>query len=502
MMNHDMRQVRQTSASKVFLYAQVFLAFFALMTKEGRAQLIYPSPLGDDRFDSAPCCANVTPSLPQVRMPVYLGTQRGHYAILGDCGLKQSHWVDFTVDLFPHPGGDPASGTPPVDGLPACDEFVVRIGVSASTVSTFGGGGLTTIGPAPGAPNRVGFALAKYVRTWTGLGPTGDTQYQYWRYMLEGDAMSWASSVIPTNNFPACWAAVANPGTQYTGVAFRGYLDLMRPVYEDEPFIDPMTGGQVFTLVLSHYDGCIEHIDIPSLNPRSIAGSPPSKHVGVSYHFVSPSGFTWAVNPPARARLDLANAPHDSLRSTVSHTKRTHPVFGQSPGPLCLAEMPLTANAETEDPVCNCASSVAGIDFNQVFASPQNFGTCATQHFWQSQSTVPEIPTGFVQTYLGQWNSSSKPHVAFVQLTSVTGTIEYNDHCAHSREYFTDSLQIVWGNANLWPNATVPNAPTIMQNGDPHLTDYVLHFGNHVDAQDNLIIAHPAYVNVIWNIFR
>ncbi len=462
------------------------------------AQLVYP--IGDDLFDSVTCCTTVVPNIPMVTSGVFLGNQTGQYGEFDRCALLKNTPVDFSVFLFPHPGGIPAMMGPPTAGLPACDEFVVLI-----TVNDTAGLPFTTIGAAPGSSaKRNHFTLAKLVRTWIALGPNGTTLYRYWRYMLEGDGTSFAPTpAILSSSIPACFSTTPVGGTSFDRVVFRGYLDIMRPVDQNEDFIDPVD-GQAFTLVMSHYDGCLEHINFPLVNSRAIATAIPSKHIGRSYQFVSPNNFSWLNSLPSASQLDLANVSHDSLRSTVSHTTQLSPTFGQSPGPLCLAEMPLVVLGTTDNPVCNCGSPSGSVaDFNQSYLAPANFGTCVTQQPWNTFVMTPEIPTGFTQTYLGIWTQFARPDLIFVETTFAIGTIKYADHCARQNSYATSDEHLVWGNASRWQNLMVANIPTISKMGEPPTqTDYMLHFGNHVDETDNFIVGEPAYVNVIWNTYR
>ncbi len=428
--------------------------------------------------------------------------QFGQFGVLKDCALKSNDGIDVTVHLFPHPGG--SGGLPSTVGLPACDEFVVRITVGDALVP---GASFFTIGSSPTGTVREDFILAKFVNTWTGLGPTGTTEYRFWKYMLEGDAVAFSSTPnIPPSSIPACYSGASSPPSgQFGRVVFRGYLNLMRPIDPNEAFLDP-SGGQQFSLVMSHYDGCLDHIDLPLLNPRFIAGNPSSKHMGESYHLVTPSNFLWATAPPTASDLDLNNRPNDSIRSTVSHTTNMT-TFGQSPGPLCLAEMPMNIDGATVGPLCNCKAGGGGsgglLDFNQNFTSPLNFGSCAGMHSWVSTVLIPEIPTGFSQTYLGIWGPTSRSDVNLVGLTMATGTVEYTDHCAHNLGYTTPSNHVVWGNGTFWPSSNAPNIPTISKGIEGFLTDHMLHFGNHVRGTDDLtIVGAPAYVNVIWNTYR
>ena len=457
-------------------------------------QIVYPT--GDDAFGASACCSGVHPNLPQIVGPTVLGSnQLGRYGILEDCQLKVSHDVTVTVNLFPHPGGTSAT-----EGLPACDEFVARIDVKyAANGMTF-----SVLGNNPASPNdRERFVLAKYVRTWTGLGPDGQTQFRFWHYMLEGDANSFDNSptaLIPGSDIPSCWSANPVHPVSFGNVVFRGYLILMSPLEDGGAYTT--VNGQDYTLVLSHYDGCLDHLDAPNLNERAIASGLPTKHVGRSYHIVTPCFFQWTTNPPLGAALEFTNTSMDSLRSTVSHT-----TLGNAPGPLCLGEMPLVATSTTDSVKCNCITPGAGgsgaLDHNQVFLSAANYGLCGgASHHWNSYYLVPEIPTGFTQTYLGHWLSSARPDLRFVRTTLAVGTIQYADHCAAVNNYVTNEEHIIWGNALLWPALNASNVPTIQIAGASFVTDYMLHFGNHVDKQDVRVAGVPAYVNVIWNLIR
>ena len=406
--------------------------------------------------------------------------------MFSDCQLAQNVRVEILATLHPHPGGLPIFGT----GLPACDEMALQIVVRDPVTSAV----FTAIGPQPTNPNsRNNFILAKYVRTWLGLGPDGVTEFRFWRYMIEGDGVNFtATPNIPSSYIPACYSPGA-PNNSFPNVCFRGYLDLMNPAEDSAP---PDPGQIEYTIVLSHYDGCLDHLDTP-LNLRAISGQPPSKHVGTSYHLVSPEGFNWLANAPGMSRLDLAAVSTDSLRSTVSHTT----TMGH-PGPMCLGESPVHGVLNSSTLTCNCVSGTSPgmIDYNQLFPFQVSYAGCSQLDYWHSFYLVPEIPTGFTQTYLGEWDIMARPDLSHVQALLNVGTIEYLDRCAARYNYYSNTGRITWGNATLVPNIDVPNAPHPGPGTIP--TDYLLHFGNHQDQIDQNTVGTPGYVNIIWTLHR
>jgi len=213
---------------------------------------------------------------------------------------------------------------------------------------------------------------------------------------------------------------------------------------------------------------------------------------------VSPEGFNWLANPPAMSRLSLNGVTTDSLRSTVSHsTANGHP------GPMCLGESSIFAQLNPDSQTCNCTSgSSAGmLDYNQFFPFQVSYAGCGGLDFWHTFLLVPEIPTGFTQTYLGEWDVMARPDVSLVQALLNVGTVEYVDRCAILANYTSGQTgHITWGNATLVPDIDVPNVPK--PGGGVYPTDYLLHFGNHQNEIDLNAVGTPAYVNIIWTLHR
>ena len=404
----------------------------------------------------------------------------GSYACIENCSTVTAFDTTVTLRMFPHPG---IMGT--ANGQPACDEvaFVLQVQeIGLPPAFSF------SIGTNPPVNNvRSSFLSGKYMRTWVTIDSDGFV-HQFWRFLVSGDAV-WQSGARPCP-IPPCIPT-------YPSMSMHGHIDI--ECTEFNPHLGEY--GWSFNTQLTHYAGCLSHINIPQ-NTRNL---PPSslRHDDTSYHFVAPGGFNWLANPPAAASLNTASNL-DALRSTVSHVNTP---IGQPSLQVCQSEAALRTWGQPVSVTCACGQP-GNFYYNQNWPGGpnQNAALCpmSFEKEWSSLVLVPEIPTGFVQQYLGEYPPAGVPYVMRgIKIFAVLGTVSYDDFCDLRLDSEKETTHVVFGSNHIY-DPRRQNEPILFASFTTFgpTTDMLLDFGNNVLANDSLLAGAPGWTNILWMISR
>ncbi len=455
--------------------------FLATMSMVGHAQGFCP-PFGDDFFGTNSCCMPA-PS-PAFQIPL-LGPNGidipAQWAHITNCGLANDTQVTINIQM--------TTTIPTVPGvtfgLIACDDVLFRI-TGSNTSGTFG----FTIGNNFTSPSRLDWLMGKYMRTWFATDESGFSR-QYYRFLISGDATF--SGGASQTQVPKC--------TSTFGKAMMwGYLDLSCYSVHAPGMDPPSTPDFRASLVLTHYDGCQSHMDIPQ-NGRKIPFGVGARHQGESYHLVAPNNFTFGTTSVVSSTaLDFAGSSIDAVRSTVSRT-----FIGGRSGPQCLSESTIDATNTNQFINCGCGSGTNPQYFHQKITGTAGVATCtgpSPVRQWSSAAFVPEIPTGFFEMQIGTWSSAARFDVRDVTPFPILGLVSYLDKCDPLAipPFGTESLHVVYGINTLFRGTA--NRPTLFNNGGSLPTDTLMDFGNSVTDRDEFDIGEPFYTNILWMISR
>ncbi len=405
----------------------------------------------------------------------------GSYACIENCELASSFDTTVLLQMFPHPGVMLNA-----NGMPACDEvaFVLQVQEVSFPTPAF----TFSIGTNPPMSGvRSSFLSGKYMRTWVTIDADGFV-HQFWRFLVSGDVV-WQSGVRPCP-VPPCVPI-------FQVMSMHGHIDIECTAF------NPHLGeyGWGFNTQLTHYDGCLSHINIPQ-NPRNLSPSP-ARHDGTSYHFVAPGGFNWLANPPAAAALNTTSNL-DALRSTVSHIN----TMGQPPLQVCQSEAALRAVGQAVSVTCACGQPGATY-YNQSWPGggpTDNAALCplGVEYPWSAFPLVPEIPTGFVQQYLGEYPPGGVPYVLRgVKVFSVIGTVNYEDFCDMRPLAEKETTHVIFGSNHIY-DPELLNEPMLFSGFITFgpSTDMLLDFGNNATDTDGILAGEPGWTNILWMISR
>ncbi len=427
---------------------------------------------GDDIYGTGPCCTQVAtlPTFNTVVLPSAGVNMQGQWAMIDKCADVYEVNLDLTVKMMLNPVTVPFTNS----GLIACDDVLFQVtGIDAS--GTF----QMVIGTSLTSNYRTDWLLGKYIRTWTALGEDGSV-IQYYRYLISGDAVF--NSSLPTNLLPPCDA-------NFSAVSMQGYIDLS--CVQNLPDTSPPVPQA--SLVLSHYDGCLSHMDTP-LNPaRRIPAGGANKHVGMSYHLVAPGNFDFNATLLSPGRLTLPfSTIKDAVRSTAT---RTNSLNGS--GPICVYEGQTAAASTNSSQSCLCDSAPTNRYYHQdILGSVQGCTGTGTSQIWKSIPLAPEIPTGFFQHQIGIWNSGARWDVHQVAPLVILGTFQYLDPCYAG--YTQNENRIIYGTNSFY--LATSNQPTLFNGVGP--TDTMMDFGDNVGPSDLLTLGAPGYTNILWMISK
>lgn len=224
---------------------------------------------GDDGFAvPGACCVPVTPNLPQ--FPALTIPAEG--ACFLDCSLEQN-W-NATIGL----------GAP----IPIfCDLYAVPITIFS-----------------PQTPTATTFLIAKYVRTWLQVDPTGLGNVQVWRFLVNADI----NYLLSTTSVSPCPV----PQTAMNGlkVHFIGSLEYA---------LDCANSNQWQAAInLTHLCGAYMHHPL-SQKPMTVNPNPDR-----IYCFVGPTPFDWnATPPPPQGTAQIG----DAERSTAVNLGANPPLW-------------------------------------------------------------------------------------------------------------------------------------------------------------------------------
>ena len=433
-------------------------------------------PVSDDGFNlGASCCQFVTPTLP-LFVPTI--TFPGQYVVMEDCAVLATFDVNVTV----------AYG--PAGGVFACDEPQVNINVTAVSP-----GAPSFVLDASSVHNLTQTAYAKYSRTYTQQAPLFR---QTWRYLVNGEVSNWGAGVSPVA-VPPCF------GANFSTTPMQGYLDFSCGLENLDPPNPPVSAWR-FALNLNHFVGCVAHADNPFNMQRMVSGAP-NRHEDRSYHLVAPTPFNWLAQPlPDANAITFLNTPLDAVRSVGSHQpQQVPPCFSENRLSVALLRV-------VED--CYCSPSGGSpIYYHQTMpkdtAQPPtfNFVSCTAGGFtaFTTLSTISlpgDLPTGFVQQYLGQWPpptdaNPGDPLLAGVTLFANVGAIEYADFCGSSNSPLHGTYGVTTlADSPVWSLGFPPPATLVSV-----LTDFcdAINQDSFVDVP---LGGAPAASNVVWQLSR
>ncbi len=485
-----------------------FIVFlFVLLSAHVVAQQL-PScpPQGDDRYGVFPCSTAPTPN-PWFLTPT-LGEQIGltmdaQWASITNCGAATEVAGGLSINIT-MTTVVPAPPMPRTTGMTACDDVLFRIsGQDAAGTFVF------TIGSNLASWNRNDWILGKYIRTWIASDPEGQL-VQYYRYLLAGDAR--ITTPGPSSALvPDCVAS-------FIDIMMHGYIDISCVASGGSSGEENGNGGNgeagsggggsggsngthKASLVLTHYDGCHSHLDVPN-NVRNLPVGHADKHVGTTYHLVAPNNFDFSaplLNPGIA--LDSSSTSLDAIRTTVSRTVNPQglpPNQVTRPGPMCLYEMSHTTSVSTQSIDCRCSGS-PGPDVRYYDQNLIGNTNCTPSVPWTSTTLVPEIPTGFFQYHLGQWTNAARFDVAAVYALPVLGTILFadpRDPTPLETTHVVFGINTYYGDQDYMSNPD-HNLPRLFNGG---VVDTLLDFGNSVSDVDYTLVGGPAYTNILWMI--
>jgi hypothetical protein len=309
---------------------------FASLGGSAVAQCVVP-----DNLDLAPppCCAVTQANLP--KFPAF------QHAAKSIC------WKDCQVSQV---GGYFAAWTPPVAG-PIPSSGAIPCGMFISHLFLFVGSGLHFRGPMQ----------LIYARTWLENGP--GTQYQVWRFLVNGDLEALPAAGSPPCPVPPCAASFKNRAH------FTGYLDYAR---------DCTNGTFSTAWMLTHTCDFIDHA------PGFPRGG--TFHPDRAYTFVGPgAGF---VPGPIQPIEGGGAALEDSRRIQLPGIL---PPVGAA---QCAFEEPLLAGSLTPQlQFCLCTSSSGP---NQWVQSDLFLASgCGTV----LQAIPGWFPPGFLSMGIGNWTN-------------------------------------------------------------------------------------------------
>jgi len=235
-------------------------------------------------------------------------------------------------------------------------------------------------------------------------------------------------------------------------------------------------------------------------NFQAIAPGSSNRHENRSYHLVAPTPFNWLAPPlPTPSSITFTGSTLDAVRSIGSH----YPGLPYA----CLSESRLNVTLQRVVEDCYCSPNGGSpIYYHQTMpkdtAQPPtfNFASCNATGFptAATMSTVPlpgDLPTGFVQQYLGRWPASNDADPP-ITLFAVVAALEYQDLCSTT----TTNLHGAWGVTTLAGTAIWAIAqPALI--GVSVLTD----LGNAVNANDPFQApagGQEAVSNIVWQFSR
>lgn len=317
---------------------------------------------GDDGLANVPCCQPAQLNIPQFP-PLALS---GAYACFKDCSIENQFNVRVQVSY--------------VQVL--CDLMFFPITVTP---------GSTT------APGYQGILVGKYARTWLEPDPTGASNRQIWRFLVNGD-------LNPTAGAQPC-PRPPHPAGAPTN--FHGHIDYACEVNA--------AGQQVFRLAMSlnHLQGCVEH-GLFSCTPYGGAAA----HNDRSYHLVAPGNFAFVPVPPMPGPLVA-----ESVRSTQF-----------LPAYRCLGEGRVfqgQTSPANQDCLCVPPTPVSSHPYTHYRMA----GTVGCAGAAAPFNTVPiglplaPLPAGATELGLGMWTGAPGSFPGARTLSTHWGLMNYPDPC-------------------------------------------------------------------------